>query len=56
MARMLQAFAMFNARTAKRLADGFGAFSETLLEVNFPIICARFLPAPLPASIMTLRR
>eukprot|EP01133_Synstelium_polycarpum_P022014 gene22014-26429_t len=36
LARMLQAFAMFNARTAKRLADGFGAFSETLLEVNFP--------------------
>lgn len=36
MARMLQAFAMFNARTAKRLADGFGTFSETLLEVNFP--------------------
>jgi type VI secretion system protein ImpG len=35
-ARMLQAFAMFNARTAKRLAHGFGAFSETLLEVNFP--------------------
>ncbi|MBH1983595.1 MAG: type VI secretion system baseplate subunit TssF [Burkholderiales bacterium] len=36
LARMLQAFAMFNARTAKRLADGFGTFSETLLEVNFP--------------------
>jgi len=36
LARMLQAFAMFNARTAKRLADGFGAFSETLLEINFP--------------------
>lgn len=36
LARMLQAFAMFNARTAKRLADGFGSFSETLLEVNFP--------------------
>lgn len=36
LARMLQAFAMFNARTAKRLADAFGQFSETLLEVNFP--------------------
>ena len=35
-ARMVQAFAMFNARTAKRLEDGFGVFSETLLEVNFP--------------------
>lgn len=36
LARMLQAVAMFNARTAKRLDDAFGQFSDTLLDVNFP--------------------
>ena len=36
LARMLQAYAMFNARTAKRLDDAFGQFSDTLLELNFP--------------------
>lgn len=36
LARLLQATAMFNARTAKRLDDAFGQFSDTLLEVNFP--------------------
>lgn len=36
LARMLQACAMFNARTAKRLDDAFGQFSDTLLEINFP--------------------
>lgn len=34
--RLLQATAMFNARTAKRLDDAFGQFSDTLLEINFP--------------------
>lgn len=34
--RMLQAYAMFNARTAKRLDDGYGQLTDTLLEVNFP--------------------
>lgn len=36
LARLLQATAMLNARTAKRLDDAFGQFSDTLLEVNFP--------------------
>lgn len=36
LARLLQATAMFNARTAKRLDDAFGQFSDTLLEINFP--------------------
>ncbi|OYO30344.1 type VI secretion system baseplate subunit TssF [Janthinobacterium sp. PC23-8] len=36
LARLLQACAMFNARTAKRLDDAFGQFSDTLLDVNFP--------------------
>ena len=36
LARMLQAYAMFNARTAKRLDDAFGHLTDTLLEINFP--------------------